>query len=97
MKSVQDALYNWLSIKVVADARVEDISARDTTNLFKDILTEEHGISDLRVEKDDQLYWVYYKQSDEEKKARFPVELIDIMINQMEDEPEKFRNYPSID
>ena len=47
MKSVQDSLYNWLTIKVVSDARPEDIAATETEEMFLSILTEEHGITDL--------------------------------------------------
>jgi hypothetical protein len=94
MSSLQDALYNWLTIKVVADVRTDDESAQDTAKLFYEILTEDHGVKNLQVEKDDQMYIVHYSISDEQKTSRFPVELIDVMLDQMEAEPEKFINYP---
>jgi hypothetical protein len=94
MSSLQDALYNWLTIKVVADVRTDDESAQDTATLFYEILTKDHGIKNLQVEKDGQMYTVHYMISDEQKTSRFPVELIDVMLDQMEAEPEKFINYP---
>ncbi|MFD1735664.1 hypothetical protein ACFSCX_03715 [Bacillus salitolerans] len=94
MRSLQDALYNWLTIKVVADARKEDVSAKETTQLFYEILTEEHGLSNINIKKDDTMYFVTYEIDQTVKQSRFPIELIDVMIEQMEAEPEKYVNYP---
>lgn len=94
MKSLQDTLYNWLTIKVVADARPDDTAARDTFELFDDILKTDHNVSNLKVEKDDLMYFVIFEKDGEEKKARFAAELIDIMHDQIEQEPEKYINYP---
>ncbi|MCA1029916.1 hypothetical protein LCL95_02570 [Bacillus timonensis] len=95
MQSLQDALYNWLTIKVVAEARPDDQAAQETYELFTEILTEEHTIKEVNVSKDDVMYYVSYEKDNETKKARFPIELIDVMHDQMEQEPEKFQNYPS--
>ncbi|WLR52184.1 hypothetical protein LC040_04545 [Bacillus tianshenii] len=93
MRSLQDAVYNWLTIKVVYDARPEDESARNTFQLFDDILREDFHVSEAVVEKDDVLYKVTCVQDGEEKKLQFPVELIDIMITQIEEQPERYPNY----
>ena len=34
-----DALFNWLQIRIVGDARPRDRSARDTVQFFEQILT----------------------------------------------------------
>ncbi|WP_066176360.1 hypothetical protein [Bacillus marinisedimentorum] len=93
MKSLQDVLYNWLTIKVVADARPDDEAARETTRHFRSLLKEEHGVETVEIEKDDIMYYVHYEHGGERKKTRFPIELIDIMITQIESEPEKYKNY----
>ncbi|OEH93901.1 hypothetical protein [Bacillus solimangrovi] len=93
MRSLQDAIYNWLTIKVVMDARPEDESAQQTFQLFDEILKEDFQAENVRVEKDEIMYLVSVMQEGEDKKLRFPVELIDIMINQIEEEPEKYPNY----
>ncbi|MGP1907338.1 hypothetical protein ACTSEZ_04165 [Metabacillus sp. JX24] len=93
MKSIQDSLYNWLSIKTVADARPEDTAAADTFSLFDQLLKENHDIQEISVQKDDVMYLVAYKLNGEHKTSRFPVELIDSMIEQIEAEPEKYKNY----
>ncbi|MGG4490675.1 hypothetical protein [Metabacillus idriensis] len=93
MRSLQDSLYNWLSIKVVADARPEDTAAVDTFRLFDELLKENHDLADVHVHKDDVMYLVSFTLNGETKSFRFPVELIDSMIDQIEAEPEKYQNY----
>ncbi|MGF6951275.1 hypothetical protein QF028_003780 [Neobacillus sp. B4I6] len=93
MKSVQDTLYNWLTIKVVCDARPDDTAARDTLNLFEDMIAELH-LSNIEVTKDDVMFYVSYQQGEETKKTRYPQELIEVMLNQINQEPEKYENYP---
>lgn len=94
MNSLQDALYNWLTIKVVIDERPDDTAAVETEALFHDMLTEEHSVSNIEITKDENFYFVHYDHNGERKKSRFPCELIDVMLNQINDEPEKYINYP---
>lgn len=51
MRSVQDALYNWLTIKTVAEARPHDAAAQETYLLFHNMLHEDHQLRDVTVEK----------------------------------------------
>jgi hypothetical protein len=93
MKSVQDTLYNWLTIKVVYDARPDDTAARDTLNLFEEMLSD-LNLSNIEVTTDVVMYYVSYQQGEETKKTRFPRELIEVMLQQINQEPEKYENYP---
>lgn len=93
MKSLQDALYNWLTIKVVSDERPEDTPAKETMDLFEDILKEEHGLTNIKVEKESEMYFVHFVKNGEEKSSRFPVDLIEVMLNQIKSEPEKYKSY----
>ncbi|GHI01300.1 hypothetical protein [Neobacillus kokaensis] len=93
MGSVQDVLYNWLTIKVVCDARPEDTAAVETKNHFEEMLSE-YKISNIDITVDDVLYYVTYYHENESKKTRFPRELIEIMLNQINLEPDKYVNYP---
>ncbi|ANB59285.1 hypothetical protein [Anoxybacteroides amylolyticum] len=95
MKSLQDALYNWLTIQVVADARPEDTAAQDTAAFFRAILQIDFHVTDINVVKEDLMYTIHYKKEGEWKTARFPVELIEVMLEQIEREPEKYINYPT--
>ncbi|TYS70747.1 hypothetical protein FZC76_02305 [Sutcliffiella horikoshii] len=93
MRSLQDTLYNWLTIKVVADARPEDKSAQDTKELFEGILLDDHKLTNIVVSKEEPMYYVEYDQDQERHKVRFPIELIDVMLEQIENEPDKYHNY----
>jgi len=93
MSSLQDSLYNWLSIKVVADARPDDTAAIDTFLLFDELLKENHAVSGITIHKDDVMYLVSYQMDGELKTSRFPAELIDSMIDQIQAEPEKYKNF----
>ncbi|MEH7382375.1 hypothetical protein V7138_18080 [Bacillus sp. JJ1533] len=93
MKSLQDAIYNWLTIKVVAEARPDDKSAKETFDLFEDILVNEFKLKDIEIQKDDFMYLVKYKIDGESKSARFPIELIEVMHNQIQQHPERYQNY----
>ncbi|MCM3114084.1 hypothetical protein M3610_02115 [Neobacillus sp. MER 74] len=93
MKSVQDTLYNWLTIKVVCDARPDDTAARDTLHLFEEMLAD-LNLSNIEVTTDVVMYYVSYQQGEETKKTRFPRELIEVMLQQINHEPEKYENYP---
>jgi hypothetical protein len=94
MNSVQDALYNWLTIKVVCDARPDDTAARETLDLFDEMITSDHHLSNIEISTDEQMYYVSYVQNGETKKARFPRELIEVMLNQINQEPDKYCNFP---
>jgi hypothetical protein len=94
MRSLQDALYNWLTIKVVSDERPDDAAAEETKNLFEQILKEDHGIREIEINKDDVMYTVHFRIDNEWNKTSFPRELIEVMINQINEEPEKYPNFP---
>ncbi|WP_026584264.1 hypothetical protein [Bacillus sp. J33] len=95
MKSLQDSLYNWLTIKIVSDNRPDDTAAAETEKMFFDILGDEHQVSDIEVENDEVMYYVHYTKEGERNKTRFPRELIEVMLDQIQTEPEKYVNYPN--
>lgn len=97
MFSLQDTLYNWLTIKVVCDARPDDTAAKETMDLFEKSLTEEHQVTDIEVKKEEPMYYVTYTVKGEQKKQRYPIELIDIMLNQINENPERYENIPEED
>lgn len=93
MKSLQDSLYNWLTIYVVAQARPDDAAAQETAAFFKEILKRDFNVTKVKVKKE-AMYIVEYEKDGEEESARFPTELIEAVLKQIEEAPEKYRNYP---
>lgn len=88
---LQDALYNWLSIKKVAEARSEDTAAQETYDFFEEVLAEDHGIEKTEITDDGLMYYIHYWIDGEEHKKRFPIELIDALLYSIENEP-KYNN-----
>lgn len=91
MRSIQDAFFNWLSIREVAIARPDDVAAKDTEQLFFSILQEQYGIGHVQVEKEDEFVFVSYEQSGEKKQMKLPKDYVESMIDQMNRDPEKYK------
>ncbi|WP_066052801.1 hypothetical protein [Robertmurraya korlensis] len=94
MKSLQDTLYNWLTIKVVVDERPDDTAAVDTEKMFYEMLVKDQGLQNIEVTTDAVMYYVHYDMDGERKSSRFPRELIEVMLNQINESPERYANYP---
>jgi hypothetical protein len=94
LKTLKDALYNWLTIKIVCNARPDDTAAKETTDLFEEILLSQHGVTEMEISEDKTMYHVSYKHEGEIKKDRFPIVLAEITLNFIEENPERYENYP---
>lgn len=84
---LEDALFNWLQIKLVADARQEDQAARDTLVFFEEILREDHGLVSFGIERTDEtMIYVRYEKDGRTLLQMYPREageqlLFDINAN----------------
>ncbi|WP_270181734.1 hypothetical protein [Alkalihalobacillus sp. CinArs1] len=85
--NLQDAMYNWLSIKKVADERESDHAAQDTRAFFEEILIEDHGVSELDIEIEEPYYIVHFVKENDNRNMRFPIELIDALLRSIQNEP----------
>ena len=47
---LEDALFNWLQIRIVADARPDDNAAKETESFFAEILRDDHKLENVRIE-----------------------------------------------
>ena len=90
---LQDAVYNWLTIKVVAHARPDDTAAQETEQFFADLLREDHAVEQIAYTKEDDVYTVTFAVNNEARTLRFPAELVETMLDQINREPEKYMNY----
>lgn len=85
--NLQDAVYNWLTIKVVYEARPDDQAALDTYEFFTTILTDDHKLEQIAVEVVDPMYIVRYVKDGNAEQKQFPIELIEALLVQIESEP----------
>lgn len=46
---LEEALFNWLQIELVAQAHPEDNAAKETVRFFEQILKEDHGLSEWTI------------------------------------------------
>ncbi|MCF6093551.1 hypothetical protein L1765_06065 [Microaerobacter geothermalis] len=87
MMNLQDTLFNWLQIKVVADYRPNDKAAKETESFFRGILEEDHQVNELKVSRDDTMYHIHYVVNGKKKLQMFPKEMIDVLLEQINGEP----------
>ncbi|UOE92984.1 hypothetical protein [Alkalihalobacillus sp. LMS39] len=85
--NLQDAIYNWLSIKMVSDARPNDNAALDTYMFFDEILKQDHKIEKLEIKKEGAWYIVDYWIEQKKDTKQYPIDLIDALLLSIESEP----------
>jgi hypothetical protein len=63
--TLMDALFYWLQMKIVSDARPDDDAARETLRFFAQILSEDHELTFFEVSlEEDQKIHVFYMKKD---------------------------------
>ncbi len=86
--TLQDALFNWLQIKLVADGRPDDQAAKETCDFFEQILKEDHLLESFGVVlADETMYHVEYKKEGKSKKQLFDRELADKLLEDILSNP----------
>lgn len=85
---LQDALYNWLQMHIVAEARPADGAARETLDFFAVILQEDHGLTRFYVDgKDDDNIYVTYEQEQQLRKLPFDRETAEKLLDDINSNP----------
>ncbi len=87
MNLTEALLKNRLQIQVVWEARPRDQAAEDTARFFHQILTEDHGVEQIRVERDKDGYQVRYRQDGEEHHLLFDRLQVEQLLASIEAEP----------
>jgi hypothetical protein len=59
------------------------------------MLKEDYKVEEIAFKKENEMYMVTLKNAEGSKQFRFPVELIETMLEQINREPEKYINYSS--
>lgn len=83
-----DALFNWLQITLVAEARPTDAAAQETVRFFSEILEQDHQVLDVRiVHVDDTMYFVQFESSGKSRKQMFDRESAEQLLRDLESNP----------
>jgi hypothetical protein len=78
---LQDALFNWLQIKLVAAGRPDDHAATETLTFFEEILKEDHGLELFAIGNvDDTMYHVTYAVEGKKKTQLYDRELAEQLL-----------------
>ena len=86
--NLQDALFNWLQIRIVADARPEDNAALETCQFFAGILEEDHKLQHFQIVRvDDTMYHVQYESEGKTKKQLIDREAAEQLLHDIESNP----------
>ncbi|PZE22674.1 hypothetical protein [Paenibacillus xerothermodurans] len=88
---LEDALFNWLQIKIVAEARTDDRAAEDTRLFFEEILREDHAVSSIETHADRATVYIDYKVDGEQKQLRFDKEAAEQLLEDINSNP-KYNN-----
>lgn len=85
---LQDALFNWLQIRLVAEARPDDNAAQETESFFAEILRDDHKLADVRIAKTDEtMVHVRYEQDNKTKTQMFDKEQAEQLLRDITDNP----------
>lgn len=83
----EEALFNWIQIQVVADARPDDRSAQETAAFFAELLREDHQIGGLGYRQEGPWYVVFGQAGAESWESRYPAEAVESLLQAIESEP----------
>lgn len=85
---LEDAIFNWLQIHLVAEARPEDQAAAETVRFFGQILREDHGLTECEaVAFDATMIHVRYSVNGKTKMQMYGREQAEQLLRDIESDP----------
>jgi hypothetical protein len=85
---LEDAFFNWLQIKIVADARTDDGAANETLQFFETILIEDHKLEHFAVDRtDDHAYYIHFTQDGNRRELKYDRELVEKLLDDINSNP----------
>lgn len=88
---LEDALFNWLQIKIVAEARTDDMAAEETRLFFEEILRDDHGLTEFTTSPDELRITISYEHEGIRKTLMFDKELAEQLLTDINSNP-KYNN-----
>jgi hypothetical protein len=89
---LQDALFNWLQIKTVSDARPDDHAAKETLSFFEEILSEDHQLTKFEITNtDDTMIHIRFESDGKSKTLMFQRETVEQLLEDIKSNP-KYNN-----
>ncbi|TDF96708.1 hypothetical protein [Paenibacillus piri] len=88
---LEDALFNWLQIKIVAEARRDDQAAEETQRFFEEILREDHTLTEFEATEDETMVHIHYVVDGKRKRLMFDKESAGQLLEDINSNP-KYNN-----
>lgn len=87
--NLKDAMYNWLQMKIVVEARPHDEAALETLDFFDEILKDDHKVSEIELEMKEGYYHIHYNIDHETDRLtlRFDQELAEKLLDEINSNP----------
>jgi hypothetical protein len=86
--TLQDALFNWVQIHIVAEARPDDDAARETCSFFEEILREDHHVSQFAVSaRDETMIHIRYEIDGRTKTQMYDRDHAEQLLRDIESNP----------
>ncbi|XOK58947.1 hypothetical protein ACJ7K1_20520 [Paenibacillus elgii] len=86
--NLQDAVFNWLQISIVAEARPNDLAASETRDFFETILREDHRLERFIRTAGEETYIVEYEEAGGARHTkRFDRELAEQLLTDINSNP----------
>ncbi|MFD0869868.1 Uncharacterised protein [Chlamydia abortus] len=87
--NLRDALFNWLQIKIVSDARPEDGAARNSLEFFEKILTEDHHLTRVEMSLlNDHTYRIQYTVNGVQEEQLAEREMAEQLLEDIQSNPQ---------
>ena len=84
---MRDALFYWLQMKVIWEARPTDRSAEETAQFFAEILREDHHVTQMEVAVEDTAYKVTFLLKEEPAELIFDRQQVEQLLQAIESDP----------
>ncbi|UJF35111.1 hypothetical protein [Paenibacillus hexagrammi] len=84
---LQDALFNWLQMHIVVEARPDDQAAKDTLDFFAVVLNEDHAVSGMETLEDTLKITITYEQEGISKQQVFDREAAEKLLEDINSNP----------
>ncbi|MCR8634994.1 hypothetical protein [Paenibacillus radicis (ex Xue et al. 2023)] len=88
---LEDALFNWLQIKIVAEARQDDHAAEETRLFFEEIIRDDHAVTSFETTEDETMVHIHYEVEGKRKRLMFDKESVEQLLHDINSNP-KYNN-----
>lgn len=85
--NLQDAIFNWLQIKIASDARPDDLAAKETAEFFESILREDHHLEQISITQDESMIHVRYETEGSSKVQMFDRQMVEQLLHDINANP----------